>query len=101
MLRENVRVRATSVERVLVCPRWVLVVISSRRGFIPAGPRTGCPRARCGEITTPAAPPISEAVPGAGGARLLGWTGPWSTVQGWRLRDRVRLSVLANRVLGD
>jgi ribosomal-protein-alanine N-acetyltransferase len=62
-------------------------VISSRRGFIPAGPRgqvarysfppcdlaprAGCPWARRVEITAPALPLISEAVPGSGGARAL------------------------------
>jgi hypothetical protein len=62
-----------------------LEVISSRRGFIPAGPRgqvtrysfppcdlaprAGCPRARRVEIADPRPPLISEAVPGSGGAR--------------------------------
>lgn len=62
-------------------------VISFRRGFTPAGlrgrdarysfppwspaARAGSPRARREEITTSAAPVISAAVPGVGGARVL------------------------------
>jgi hypothetical protein len=50
----------------------VEMVISSRRGFIPAGPPVWLPQARREETTAvPRLPLISESVPGPGSARVL------------------------------